>query len=226
MIYSLKNYQRNAVDELKAYFEIAFNSNQRKEIVLKSPTGSGKTFMISSLFEELCNEHPDVDFCIIWACPGKGELHKQSCDAVKTYLSGYPHVSLLEDDFFGSRKCIDNKEIVFVNWEKLIQKDKGTGAWVNNLMKDQEGLSFIDVIDQTKKNGTKVVLVVDESHIGASAKTRIKEFKETIIIPQITLEMSATPLGRDPDVIVDPEDVIKAGMIKEDVIVNEGIKKR
>ena len=225
MIYSLKNYQRDAVDELKAYIEIAFKSTQRKEFVLKSPTGSGKTFMASTLFEELCNEHSDVNFCIIWACPGKGELHKQSCDAVKTYLGGYPHVSLLEEDFFGSRKYINNKEIVFVNWEKLIQKDKGTGAWVNNLMKDQEGMSFIDVIHQTKKNGTKVVLVVDESHIGASAKTRIKELKETIIIPQITLEMSATPLGRDPDVIVNPEDVIKAGMIKEYVIVNEGIKK-
>lgn len=225
MIYTLKNYQRDAVDELKGYIELGFRSKNRKEVVFKALTGSGKTFMAASLFEELAGEHSDINFCILWACPGKGELHKQSHDAVKTYLGGNPVCSLLEEDFFGSRKFIKNKEIVFINWEKLIQKDKGTGAWANNLMKDQEGMNFIDVIDQTKKNGTKVVLVVDESHIGSSAKARIQEFINTIIIPSILLEMSATPLNDHIDVEVNPEDVIKEGMIKEDVIVNEGIKK-
>lgn len=225
MIYTLKNYQRDAVDELKGYIELGFRSKTRKEVVFKAPTGSGKTFMAASLFEELAGEHSDINFCILWACPGKGELHKQSHDAVKTYLGGNPVCSLLEEDFFGSRKFIKNKEIVFINWEKIIQKDKGTGAWANNLMKDQEGMNFIDVIDQTKKNGTKVVLVVDESHIGSSAKARIQEFINTIIIPSILLEMSATPLNDHIDVEVNPEDVIKEGMIKEDVIVNEGIKK-
>ena len=225
MIYTLKNYQRDAVDELKGYIELGFRSKSRKEVVFKAPTGSGKTFMAASLFEELAGEHSDINFCILWACPGKGELHKQSHDAVKTYLGGNPVCSLLEEDFFGSRKFIKNKEIVFINWEKLIQKDKGTGSWANNLMKEQEGMNFIDVIDQTKKNGTKVVLVVDESHVGSSAKTRIQEFINTIIIPNILLEMSATPLNDHIDVEVNPEDVIKEGMIKEDVIVNEGIKK-
>lgn len=226
MIYTLKNYQRDAVDELKGYIELGFRSKSRKEVVFKAPTGSGKTFMAASLFEELAGEHGDINFCILWACPGKGELHKQSHDAVKTYLGGNPVCSLLEEDFFGSRKYIKNKEIVFINREKLIQKDKGTGAWANNLMKDQEGMNFIDVIDQTKNNGTKVVLVVDESHIGANAKARIQEFINTIIIPNILLEMSATPLNDHIDVEVNPEDVIKEGMIKEDVIVNEDIKKK
>lgn len=225
MIYRLKNYQRDAVDELKGYITLGFNSKNRKEVVFKAPTGSGKTFMASSLFEELAGEHPNINFCILWACPGKGELHKQSHDAVKTYLGGNPVCSLLEEDFFGTRKFIKNKEIVFINWEKLIIKDKGTGTWANNLMKEQEGLNFMDVIDMTKKNGTKVVLVVDESHVGSSAKTRIQEFINTIIIPDILLEMSATPLNNHIDVEVNPEDVIKEGMIKEDVIVNEGIKK-
>ena len=44
-------------------------------------------------------------------------------------------------------------------------------------------------------------------------------------IPISLLEMSATPLNNHIDVEVNPEDVIKEGMIKEDVIVNEGIKK-
>ena len=104
MIYSLKEYQRDAVDELKGLFELYFKSSTRKEIVFKAPTGSGKTFMASSLFEELASENSEVNFCIMWACPGKGELHKQSFDNVKKYLGGNPVCSLLEDDFFGENK--------------------------------------------------------------------------------------------------------------------------
>lgn len=225
MIYTLKNYQRDAVDELKQYISIGFKSTSRKEVVFKAPTGSGKTFMAASLFEELAEENPSVNFCILWACPGKGELHKQSFDAVKTYLGGNPVCSLLEDDFFGSRKYIKDKEIVFINWEKLIQKDKETGKWANNLMKDQEGMNFIDVIEKTKQNGTRVILVIDESHIGASQKARIQEFINTIIIPNIVLEMSATPLSNHIDVEIEAQKVVDEGMIKEDVIVNQGINK-
>lgn len=225
MIYLLKPYQRDAVDELKEYVKIGLNSKKRKSIIFKAPTGSGKTFMASSLFEEIAEENSNINFCVIWACPGKGELHKQSLEAVKKYLGGNPICSLLEDDFFGTRKYIQNKEIVFINWEKLIQKDKETGKWANNLMKDQEGMNFIDVIEQTKKNGTIIILVVDESHIGSSQKARIQEFRETIIIPNITIEMSATPLSDHVDVEIEPRKVIDEGMIKEDVIVNEGISK-
>lgn len=225
MIYTLKNYQRDAVNELKQYISIGFKSTSRKEVVFKAPTGSGKTFMAASLFEELAEENPSVNFCILWACPGKGELHKQSFDAVKTYLGGNPVCSLLEDDFFGSRKYIKDKEIVFINWEKLIQKDKETGKWANNLMKDQEGMNFIDVIEKTKQNGTRVILVIDESHIGASQKARIQEFINTIIIPSIVLEMSATPLNNHIDVEIETQKVVDEGMIKEDVIVNQGINK-
>lgn len=225
MIYTLKNYQRDAVNELKQYISIGFKSTSRKEVVFRAPTGSGKTFMAASLFEELAEENPSVNFCILWACPGKGELHKQSFDAVKTYLGGNPVCSLLEDDFFGSRKYIKDKEIVFINWEKLIQKDKETGKWANNLMKNQEGMNFIDVIEKTKQNGTRVILVIDESHIGASQKARIQEFINTIIIPNIVLEMSATPLNNHIDVEVEAQKVVDEGMIKEDVIVNQGINK-
>ena len=210
-------------EELKQYISIGFKSTSRKEVVFKAPTGSGKTFMAASLFEELAEENPSVNFCILWACPGKGELHKQSFDAVKTYLGGNPVCSLLEDDFFGSRKYIKDKEIVFINWEKLIQKDKETGKWANNLMKNQEGMNFIDVIEKTKQNGTRVILVIDESHIGASQKARIQEFINTIIIPNIVLEMSATPLNNHIDVEVEAQKVVDEGMIKEDVIVNQGI---
>jgi len=221
MLYNLKTYQRDAVDEIKEYFDFNFNKKGTK-IVFKSPTGSGKTLMISSVIEEEVAERENDNFCFVWASIGKGELQKQSYNSVKSYVQGHPVCTLLEEDFFGSRRFIKNHEVIFVNWEKLISKDRGTGDWKNNLMKDSEGHNFCDVIRQTKKNGTKIILIVDESHIGSSSKSRIAEFKDNILNPYMTIEMSATP-SSDPDVSVNPQRVIDEGIIKEDVIVNEGI---
>lgn len=224
MIFNLKDYQRNAVDKLKGYIILSLQQGGGKRIVFKAPTGSGKTFTVAALLEELASENNDTNFCVLWACPGTGELHKQSYDAVKKYLGGNPVCSLLEDDFFGGRKYIKNKEIGFINWEKLVKKDKDTGTWGNNLTKDQEGQNFLDLINKTKANGTKIFLVVDESHIGSNYSTRIKEFRETIIDPFLTLEMSATPISDRVDVEIDAQSVIDEGMIKESIIINEGIK--
>lgn len=221
MIYKLKDYQREAVDQLKRYFNFYYDQ-PNKTIVFKAPTGSGKTFIISSMIDELVKENQDKNFCFVWTSIGKGELQIQSYDAVSFYLQGYPKCSLLDYEFFGSRLYIKKFEVVFVNWEKLVQKDSVTGKWKNNLMKDQEGMSFIEVIAETKKRETKIILIIDESHIGKSAESRILEFKNTILKPDMTIEMSATPLSL-PDIVVDPEDVIAEGMIKESLIVNEGI---
>lgn len=224
MKYVLKNYQRTAVDKLKSRLTLLLNENSSGTIVFKAPTGSGKTFMASALFEEIATENDTTRFCVVWACPGKGELHKQSFNAVKDYLGGNPVCSLLEDEFFGTRKDIHNREIVFVNWEKLVDKDRKTGKWKNNLMKDQEGQNFIDVLNNTRNEGISIILLIDESHIGANANARIREFKDAIIQPLVTIEMSATPLS-NPNVTIEPQDVIDEGMIRGDVIVNEGITK-
>ena len=225
MILTLKNYQRGAVDKIKNRLELFFKESSRGNIVFKSPTGSGKTFVMSSVIEEFTEEHKEMNFCFIWASPGKGDLHIQSYESVRKYLGGNPPCSILELDFLGNRKEIRNKEVVFLNWEKLVQKDKETGGWANNLMKDQEGFNFIDILQHTRNNGTEIILVIDESHIGSSQKTRIREFVETILKPNTVIEMSATPLSDHVDVEIDASDVVAEGMIKESVIVNEGISK-
>ena len=46
------NYIQYHIDELKDYFNLLIGKNN-KTIVFKAPTGSGKTFMLSALFEEI-----------------------------------------------------------------------------------------------------------------------------------------------------------------------------
>ena len=81
MIYTLKDYQFKAVESLKERFRIYFkeldeNRITSAQLVFKAPTGSGKTFIVTSLIEDLVEEFSDENFCVIWACPGKGDLHE------------------------------------------------------------------------------------------------------------------------------------------------------
>ena len=131
-------------------------------------------------------------------------------------------MSITDEAFVSANSFLNDKQIIFVNWEKLIQKNRGTDTWKNSLMKDQEGRNFIDLIEETKKNGIKICLIVDESHIGLSKDTSIYMFRDEIISPTVTINMSATP-NRKPDVEVTLEEAIAEGMIKQQLIINKDI---
>jgi len=53
----------------------AMNS-KKSEIILKSPTGSGKTIMLTHFMDEYCKSVAKTVF--IWLTPGKGDLEEQS----------------------------------------------------------------------------------------------------------------------------------------------------
>lgn len=224
MLYPLKNYQKEAVDELVRYFDSALNFDSFTTI-LKAPTGSGKTLMMTYFVQEICENYKEFDCCFIWCSIGKGELHKQSFNKVSNYLDGNPECSLIEQEFFGPRSFIKKHEIVFLNWEKFVDKDK-EGNWKNSLMKDQEGSNFIDVLKNTRLQNRQIILIVDECHIGSSGNSRIKEFKSEILQPRMTFEMSATPILNSSNIVlVNASDVIDEGIMKRAAILNKGITK-
>lgn len=226
-IKTLKRYQEDAVDELINYSEKLIRKNREKQtIVFQAPTGSGKTFMMGSFIEQLINEMPNEDLCFLWISIGTGELHKQSYNSLKSNYSGFPDVYLLEEEFFGSRQTIDRNEVVIVNWDKLNQKDKKTGEWKSTLMKDKEGTNFRELVKNTKQSGTKIILIIDESHTN-STSTRALEIRDEIIKSDLTIEMSATPVLTEGEyqhkVKVEPLDVIDEGMIKKEIVINDHI---
>ena len=228
-IKQLKEYQDKAVKKLLSRTKELFAENlDKKTIVLQSPTGSGKTFMMSQYIEQLIDELKDEDFCFLWLSPGKGNLHKQSYKSLKREFEGFPDVYLLEEEFFGSRQAIDKNEVVVTNWEKLSNKDNKTGEWKNILMKDKETINFRELIQNTKENNVKIILIIDESHSRANAK-RAFELRESIIKPDLTIEMSATPILKEVEynekITVQSSDVIDEGMIKKEIIINQNIDK-
>jgi type III restriction enzyme len=226
-IKTLKRYQEDAVEELINYSEKLIKKDREKQtIIFQAPTGSGKTFMMGSFIEQLINEMPNEDLCFLWISIGTGELHKQSYNSLKSNYSGFPDVYLLEEEFFGSRQTIDKNEVVIVNWDKLNQKDKKTGEWKSTLMKDKESTNFRELVKNTKQSGTKIILIIDESHTNSTSKRAI-EIRDEIIKADLTIEMSATPVLTEGEyqqkVKVEPLDVIDEGMIKKEIVINDHI---
>ena len=227
----LKPYQEKAVGELVATVKTLLEKEgQKKVCVFQAPTGSGKTIMTAKFIEEIIKELIDEDLCFVWVSIGKGDLHLQSKRSLEEVFGGSPRVSLVEEEFTGGRERIVKNEVVVVNWEKLRSKNRETGDWKNVLMKDGEKINFRDVIAKTREQ-RKIVLIIDESHIGATAE-RTNELREEINA-NVILEMSATPkIQPDPRdlargtagfIFIEPKEVIDEGMIKKELIINERI---
>lgn len=220
----LKNYQLNAISQLMGFTDMFLNTPKNETIVFQSPTGSGKTVTMARYILEL-TEKTEEDLCFLWISIGKGDLQVQSYKSVRKEIGDSIECSLLESEFFGSRDVINQNEIVFVNWEKIRTKDRRTNEFKNTLMKDWEQNNFPTILSNTRSN-RKIILIIDESHSSATTE-RAMEIRDEIIAPDLTIEMSATPVFTSENinarVSVEPTDVINEGMIKKEIIINDKI---
>lgn len=204
-------------------------TSQNKVFVFKSPTGSGKTFMMSQVVARMADsdnvDFNTMDLCFLWVSIGKGDLEKQSAKSLKEAFDGSPQVTMLEA-FTGSKDVIEKNEVIVFNWEKIRSRDRETGEWKNVVMREGERSSFVDVLNETRAVGRKIVLIIDESHSAARTE-RAKEMIDDVIKPDLIIEMSATPiLAEQPDYTVNPQDVIDEELIKKDIVINEGFTTR
>ena len=89
-------------------------------------------------------------------------MEKQSAKSLKEAFDGSPQVTMLEA-FAGSKDIIEKNEVIVFNWEKIRTRDRETGEWKNVVMKEGERNSFVDVLNETREAGRKIVLIIDES---------------------------------------------------------------
>lgn len=203
---SLARFQIKAIKELLDCMD-----GPERDIILKSPTGSGKTIMLTRFMAEYTAANADAVF--IWLTPGKGNLEEQSKAKMDKYVAG-ASTKLLADvmtcGFEGGDCC-------FINWEKLTKKD-------NNALKDGERTNFTEWVQKASDGGLAFKVIIDESHQNFTerADAIVKLFGADKII-----RCSATPL---PDkrarlVEVPEEDVIAEGLIKKMLVINENFPK-
>lgn len=198
---NLMGFQRAAV--------IALNEAMKKSvqnIVLDSPTGSGKTVILTTFMSEYMRMNSNIVF--IWLTPGKAELQEQSKEKMEQY---HPEVQTknLADVMAAGFAAGD---AVFINWQKLNMRG-------NVALKDGERTNFLEWIATAKKAGIKFKVVIDESHENFTGRSQeVIDYFDTDKI----IRASATP---KPDanaiwVKVDEVDVINEGLIKKLIIIN------
>lgn len=213
----LKDYQNKAVARLLERGTDLLRQSGDKKMVFKSPTGSGKTAITAEFLAHLADADQVPPFASIWIAPRK--LHKQSKDKLEKY---YENSRALECLYFYelSNQQISDREILFLNWESVRQEK-------NIIIRENERDMYLDkVVENTKEAGRAVVLIIDESH--SQAKTDHANALIENIAPKLTVEISATPMIQNPDELVPVTlDAVKAeGMIKESVILNDGIRNK
>ena len=81
---SLKDYQKDAIDELKDRINKLLDKAGNPVCIFKAPTGSGKTIMMAEFLKEFVEHRDDHrSFAFIWAAPRK--LHTQSKEKLEAY---------------------------------------------------------------------------------------------------------------------------------------------
>jgi len=198
----LKNFQNEAIVRLNETMGVA----NRRDIILKSPTGSGKTIILTRFMHEYMRDNPRTAF--VWLTPGKGELEEQS----KSKMDQYCHnasTKNLADVMAGGFAAGD---AVFINWEKLTKKG-------SNALKDSERTNFLEWVDKARNEGLSFKVVVDESHQNFTEKADaiVELFKTDKIV-----RASATPKDDNTAILieVDEADVINEGLIKKLIQIN------
>jgi len=211
-----RDYQINAINELTEKTSAFLYKEERAVISFKSPTGSGKTLMVSEVLKNIARA-PKSNISFIWISVRM--LHEQSKEKLERY---FEDLRLIRCSYFPdlTDRKIDQNEILFINWESINRKN------VNILVRENElDNNLNSIVSNTKDDGRKIVLIIDESHHTATAE-KSKELID-VISPDITLEVSATPKGRSYGfdvqvgrVEVKLSDVIAEEMIKREISVN------
>lgn len=204
---NLFDFQERAVINL---LDIATDSRSKQTVIVKSPTGSGKTIILIDFIEEYLTKISSST-AFIWLCPGKGDLEEQSRQKMQKFA---PH-RYTQNLFDALQNGFDAESTTFINWELVTKKG-------NTAIRDSERKNLFDRIAEAHRAGTEFIVIIDEEHSNntAKAKSIIDAFSAKNII---RVSATAVENKRYEYLEIDEVDVINAGLITKALYVNEGL---
>jgi len=206
MVINLKPFQIDAIWELNKAIK-----SDKKNIILESGTGSGKTVILTHFADEFMKENSN--YVTIWLSPGKGNLEEQSKNKMDLYIPTAT-TKVLQDVL---NSGFGEGDTVFINWELVTKKG-------NRALSDGEKRNLSDMIEIAHDHGLKFLIIIDEEHLNKTIKSYdvVEMFN-----PIKVIRASATPIkdGNAIHVTVPEEKVMQAGLIKSLLVINENINK-
>ena len=217
-------YQEKAVGQLveNTINLLGLNGN-RRQVVLKAPTGAGKTVMASEMLATLTEElqsRSDLPFrqvAFIWIAPNK--LHQQSYFKMKNFFTETKLLKpVMFDELDQSDGIIHQGEVLFVNWESINSKN-------NLIVRDNEqGLSLYDIARKTREENIPIIVVIDEEHLFWTKTADKSKAVLEKINAKVEIRISATPKTKAEYLVnIDRQEVIREEMIKEGVLLNPDV---
>ena len=217
-------YQEKAVGQLveNTVNLLGLNGN-RRQVVLKAPTGAGKTVMASEMLATLTEElqsRSDLPFrqvAFIWIAPNK--LHQQSYFKMKNFFTETKLLKpVMFDELDQSDGIIHQSEVLFVNWESINSKN-------NLIVRDNEqGLSLYDIARKTREENIPIIVVIDEEHLFWTKTADKSKAVLEKINAKVEIRISATPKTQAEYLVnIDRQEVIREEMIKEGVLLNPDV---
>lgn len=239
-----KDFQDDAVLRLIEEIESARREIDRgrlQAVVLSSPTGSGKTVIMTLLMERLWAGHesivPDPNAIFLWISDSP-ELNIQSKEKIEAASDIFPRSRLvvIENDFKQERLAPGH--IYFLNTQKL-----GVSSLLTKPA-DQRTWTIWQTIENTAKTSpTHFNVIVDEAHRGMGLSAKTENNRRTLIqrfikgAPEVGLSPIPLVIGKSatPErfhkvlegaqritrpVEVKAEDVRESGLIKDRIVLD------
>ncbi len=234
-IKSLKDFQQQAVDSALNLF--AANRDlldidrlqsasreatvgQNGYLLIEAPTGSGKTLIAGQVVEKFSAQEQVVWF---WFAPFKGVISQTESFLREQYL-GLRLLSLKADRSASGFRAGD----VFVTtWGSVaVSQKEGRIA-----RKEGELSPSIDrMVQELKDQGFRIGVVVDEAHHGFRKGTQSFDFFKSVLDPDYTLLITATPDDKDVEIFrkqveierlnritISRHDAVNSGLIKDGI---------
>lgn len=204
---TLFEFQEEAVIKL---LDLCSDSRSKQTIIMKAPTGSGKTIILIDYVDEYLNKI-DSNTAFIWLCPGKGNLEEQSREKMRKFA---PHLNT-QNLFEALENGFPPESITFINWELVTKRG-------NTAIRDSERKNLYDHIADAHRKQITFIVVIDEEHSNNTAKARaiIDAFAAKKIV---RVSATAQQNKRYEYFEIDEVDVINAGLITKALYVNEGV---
>lgn len=220
-------FQIEAVDKLVDKVKtLWFRKERQIPVVLKAPTGSGKTYMTQKMICDLA-EQPDWDreVAYVWIT-FSDDLAMQSKYKFEVYFPTSKHGRLLtiEDFSLGS---LQKNDVLFINWQKLVSEKAADRIYrrpENPAERHESRVYFEDFVENTHDKGIEVIFIIDECHLNVTEAANRDVISK--LDPKVSIHVSATPPPEmiakaaeyDANIFVKREDVVAQGLIKESIV--------